>query len=178
MFTLISLIVVAIGVANWFSIGAFQYDFIAGLFGSQANIFSRLIYVIVGIAGIFLAYSVIRNKGKLIFKNKNDKELFNFGKKAKVNAESGNDSTPNSNSENNINNNDNKSESAYDANLKRESDDHTVEASYDTSKQSSNLNIQQRANRINDKNKLSGKTFHTESARENSIQNKNNNKYN
>ena len=88
MITLISLIIVAVGVANWFSIGAFQYDFVAGLFGSQANIFSRLIYVIVGIAGVFLAYSVIKNKGKVILKNKTDKELFTFNKKAKVTTES------------------------------------------------------------------------------------------
>ena len=171
MFTLISSIIVAIGIANWFSIGAFQYDFVAGLFGSQANIFSRLVYVIVGIAGVFLAYSIIRNKGKLVFKNKNDKALFSFGKKAKVNAESGTD-----NSLNNENNDvkteakdlkQNKNmESAYDTNLKQETKNHTAEASFDTSVNSANSSIQQRASRINDKNKLSAKDFNTESAKE------------
>ncbi len=149
MITLISLIIVAVGVANWFSIGAFQYDFVAGLFGSQANIFSRLIYVIVGIAGVFLAYSVIKNKGKVILKNKTDKELFTFNKKAKVTTESSKEfGDYNKQDENNqyIYNKSNNTESAKEANI----DNH----------------IQSKANRINDKNKLSNKNFYTESGKE------------
>lgn len=151
MITLISLIVVAIGVANWFSIGAFQYDFVAGLFGSQANIFSRLVYVVVGIAGIFLAYSVIKNKGKVILKNKTDKELFSFNKKAKVLTESGREYVEHdeefSNHKENLDNSNYNTESAK-------------EAAIDSA-------IQSKANSINDKNKLSNKNFYTESAKEN-----------
>ena len=57
-------------------------------------------------------------------------------------------------------------ESAYDTNLKQETKNHTAEASFDTSVNSANSSIQQRASRINDKNKLSAKDFNTESAKE------------
>ena len=156
MITLISLIIVAVGVANWFSIGAFQYDFVAGLFGSQANIFSRLIYVIVGIAGVFLAYSVIKNKGKVILKNKTDKELFTFNKKAKVTTESS------------------KEIGEYDHN-----NDYEYNKTYNTeSAKESNIDnhIQSKANQINDKNKLSNKNYYTESGKEHYHKNNYNNK--
>lgn len=149
MLTLISTILVIVGTLNWFTIGALQYDFVAGLFGSQANIFSRIVYVLVGIAGIFLAYSIIRNKGRLVFKNKSDKALFNFNKKAEVNAEASHD-----NAETNHDN----------AEYNRENMD--TESASDNS--ISNDQIQSRANRINDKNRLSTKHFYTESARDNS----------
>lgn len=66
MVSLIALIILMIGGLNWFCIGALQYDFVAGLFGSQANIFSRLVYVIVGISSIVVGYFAIRNKGKVV----------------------------------------------------------------------------------------------------------------
>ena len=44
MLSFISFVLVCIGSLNWFSIGLLQYDFVAGIFGSQANIFSRLVY--------------------------------------------------------------------------------------------------------------------------------------
>ena len=93
MITLISLIIVSVGIANWFTVGALQYDFVAGLFGSQANIFSRIVYVLVGIAGIFLAYSIIKNKGRVSLKNSTDKKLFEFNKPATVNTESSHDNS-------------------------------------------------------------------------------------
>ncbi len=66
MLSLVSLIILMIGGLNWFCIGALQYDFVAGLFGSQANIFSRLVYIIVGLASIAVGYFTIKNKGKIV----------------------------------------------------------------------------------------------------------------
>ena len=66
MISLVALIVLMIGGLNWFCIGALQYDFVAGLFGSQANIFSRLVYVLVGISSILVGYFAIKNKGKVV----------------------------------------------------------------------------------------------------------------
>ena len=77
MLTLFALILVLIGCANWLTIGLLQFDFVAGLFGSQSNIFSRIVYVIVGVAAVVLTVNIIKNKGKLAF---NFKKL-NFGKK-------------------------------------------------------------------------------------------------
>lgn len=66
MLAFISFLLVIIGSLNWFCIGILQYDFVAGLFGSQSNVFSRLIYTIVGIASIIVTVNLIKNKGKFI----------------------------------------------------------------------------------------------------------------
>jgi|GEM_PF-454630 len=55
MFNLFIFIVVIAGAINWFCIGIFQFDIIAGVFGSQAHFISRFIYGIIGLAGIYLA---------------------------------------------------------------------------------------------------------------------------
>lgn len=67
MLTLISLILVLIGSLNWFCIGLLQFDFVAGLFGSQSSIFSRIIYFLIGVGSIYLTFTLIKNKGKLKF---------------------------------------------------------------------------------------------------------------
>jgi len=79
MLALFAFIITIIGSLNWLCIGFFQFDFVAGLFGTQSSIFSRLIYIIIGIASVFLTYAVIRYKGRLtIKKNRNqDKVLIN-----------------------------------------------------------------------------------------------------
>ena len=66
MLSLISFILLCVGGLNWFSIGILQYDFVAGIFGSQSNVFSRLIYAVVGIAMFITAFNAIKNKGKVI----------------------------------------------------------------------------------------------------------------
>lgn len=68
MLTLISFILCLIGCLNWFCIGFFQYDFVAGIFGYQANIFSRIIYIIIGLAALWLTFAVIKYKGRLTVK--------------------------------------------------------------------------------------------------------------
>lgn len=74
MLSFISFLLVIIGAFNWFTIGLLQYDFVAGLFGSQANVFSRLIYALVGVASIVVIFNMIKNKGKFIvsFKKASD----------------------------------------------------------------------------------------------------------
>ncbi len=68
MISIIAFIVVMFGSLNWLSIGFFQYDIVAGLFGYQGSIFSRIIYIIVGICAIYLIYVIIKNKGRLTVK--------------------------------------------------------------------------------------------------------------
>lgn len=63
MLSFISFILVSVGCLNWFSIGILQYDFVAGIFGSQSNIFSRIIYTLVGLASIVMIVNMIKNKG-------------------------------------------------------------------------------------------------------------------
>ena len=62
---IISFILVIVGALNWLCVGFFQYDFVAGIFGTQASIFSRIVYILIGVASIWLTYAVIRYKATL-----------------------------------------------------------------------------------------------------------------
>lgn len=65
MITFISFLIVLFGSINWLSIGMLQYDIIAGFFGTQSSMFSRIIYIIFGFSAIWLIVSAIRQKGKI-----------------------------------------------------------------------------------------------------------------
>ena len=70
MLPFISFILMWLGCLNWFFISAFQYDFVAGFFGTQSSLFSRIIYFAIGIAGFYFLFFALKNKGKLaLFKN-------------------------------------------------------------------------------------------------------------
>lgn len=49
----IALALLIIGGINWGSIGLFQFDIVAWIFGGQAAIVSRIIYVIVALAALW-----------------------------------------------------------------------------------------------------------------------------
>lgn len=49
----LSLALVIIGALNWGSIGIFKFDLVAWLFGTQISAGSRIIYTLVGIAGLW-----------------------------------------------------------------------------------------------------------------------------
>lgn len=51
----IALVLVIVGAINWGLVGLFQFDLVAALFGGQAAPLSRLIYILVGLAGIVVA---------------------------------------------------------------------------------------------------------------------------
>jgi len=48
----IALVLTIIGAINWGLIGFFEFDLVAFLFGGQAAILSRIVYSLVGIAGL------------------------------------------------------------------------------------------------------------------------------
>ena len=49
----ISLALVIIGALNWGSIGLFQFDLVAWIFGGQGAIISRIIYTVIALAAIW-----------------------------------------------------------------------------------------------------------------------------
>ena len=49
----IALIVTIIGALNWGSIGLFQFDLVAWIGGGSSSLLSRVIYTVVGLAGIW-----------------------------------------------------------------------------------------------------------------------------
>ncbi|WP_040197847.1 DUF378 domain-containing protein [Candidatus Soleaferrea massiliensis] len=57
----IALILVIIGALNWGSIGLFQFDIVAWAFGGTAAIVSRIIYTLVGLAGIWCISLLFRD---------------------------------------------------------------------------------------------------------------------
>ncbi|GGJ12407.1 putative membrane protein YuzA [Alicyclobacillus cellulosilyticus] len=48
-----ALTLVIIGAINWLLVGLFRFDLIAALFGGQGALVSRIVYVIVGLAGLY-----------------------------------------------------------------------------------------------------------------------------
>ncbi|MBQ2893836.1 MAG: DUF378 domain-containing protein [Oscillospiraceae bacterium] len=49
----IALLLSIIGSLNWGLVGIFQFDLVAWLFGGQGSVVSRIIYTLVGLAGLW-----------------------------------------------------------------------------------------------------------------------------
>lgn len=49
----LALILMIVGALNWLLVGLFRYDLVANLFGGQTALLSRLIYSLVGVAGLY-----------------------------------------------------------------------------------------------------------------------------
>ena len=49
----IALILSIIGSLNWGLVGIFKFDLVAWIFGGQASAISRIIYAVVGLAGLW-----------------------------------------------------------------------------------------------------------------------------
>ena len=49
----LALILSIIGSLNWGLVGIFQFDLVAWLFGGQGSVISRIIYTVIGIAGLW-----------------------------------------------------------------------------------------------------------------------------
>ena len=51
-----------VGCLNWGLVGIFQFDLVAWLFGGQGSLFSRIIYTLVGLAGLGCISFLFRRK--------------------------------------------------------------------------------------------------------------------
>lgn len=58
----LALILVIIGAINWGSIGLFGFDLVGSLFGGQGAMFSRIIFTIVGLAGLWAITILFKDK--------------------------------------------------------------------------------------------------------------------
>lgn len=59
----IALILSIIGSLNWGLVGIFQFDLVAWLLGGQGSVLSRIIYTVVGLAGVWCITLLFR-KGR------------------------------------------------------------------------------------------------------------------
>ncbi|MDD4504259.1 MAG: DUF378 domain-containing protein [Clostridiaceae bacterium] len=67
----LALILVIIGALNWLLVGIFQFDLVAFIFGGQEALLSRLIYTLVGIAGIWSFSLLFRDRERAENHNSN-----------------------------------------------------------------------------------------------------------
>ncbi len=56
----LALILSIIGSINWGLVGIFQFDLVAWLFGGQGALFSRIIYTVIGLAGLWCISLLVR----------------------------------------------------------------------------------------------------------------------
>ena len=61
----IALILSIIGCLNWGLVGIFRFDLVAWLFGGQTGVVSRIIYTLVGLAGLW-CISLLFRKGQRV----------------------------------------------------------------------------------------------------------------
>ena len=57
-----SLVITIIGAINWLLVGLFRFDLVAYICGGQASALSRIIYTIVGIAGLWCISLLFKEK--------------------------------------------------------------------------------------------------------------------
>ena len=74
MFNFIVLLIVIFGAINWFAIGVFQFDLVAGIFGYQSAFPSRFVYTIIGIAGFWSLFATLFKKGTVVYYTKKTKQ--------------------------------------------------------------------------------------------------------
>ncbi len=56
----LALIISIIGCINWGLVGIFQFDLVAWLFGGTGALLSRIVYTIVGLAGLWCISFLLR----------------------------------------------------------------------------------------------------------------------
>ena len=60
----LALVLGIVGALNWGSVGLFGFDCVAFLFGGQMGTVSRIIYSLVGIAGLWCITLLFRDNGR------------------------------------------------------------------------------------------------------------------
>ena len=61
LFDRLALALTIIGALNWGSIGLFKFDVVAWIFGGQASIGARIVYVLVALCGIWCLSLLFRS---------------------------------------------------------------------------------------------------------------------
>jgi len=61
----LALILSIIGSLNWGLVGIFQFDLVAWLFGGQTGVMSRIIYTLVGLAGLWCISLLFRKTRRI-----------------------------------------------------------------------------------------------------------------
>ena len=62
----IALLLLVVGGINWGSLGLFRFDIVAWIFGGQAALISRIIYVLVGISALWCISLFFRERDTIV----------------------------------------------------------------------------------------------------------------
>ena len=62
MLDTVSLLLTIIGGINWLLVGVFQFDLVAWIFGGQSAMLARIIYSLVGAAGLWCISLLFRDR--------------------------------------------------------------------------------------------------------------------
>ena len=57
-----SLVITIIGAINWLLVGLFKFDLVAAMLGGQTSWPSRIVYIIVGLAGLWCIGLLFKDK--------------------------------------------------------------------------------------------------------------------
>ena len=68
----ICLILLIIGGLNWGSIGLFQFDLVAWLFGGGNSLLSRIVYTVVGLTAVWCISLLFRDRNTVIRHGKDE----------------------------------------------------------------------------------------------------------
>ena len=60
----LALIFIVIGALNWGLVGIFQFDLVSAIFGGMSGVVARIIYTLVGIAGVWGITMLFRRHNK------------------------------------------------------------------------------------------------------------------
>ena len=58
----LALILSIVGSLNWGLVGIFQFDLVAWLFGGQDMVISRILYTVIGLAGLWCVSLLFRRR--------------------------------------------------------------------------------------------------------------------
>ncbi len=62
----LALLLVVIGALNWGSVGLFQFDIVSWLFGGADSLISRIIFTLVGLAGLWCISLFFRRRNEVL----------------------------------------------------------------------------------------------------------------
>ncbi len=60
----IALLLIIAGALNWLLVGLLQFDVVAAMFGGQGSFMSRIVYTVVGLAGLWAVTLLFRERGR------------------------------------------------------------------------------------------------------------------
>ncbi|MFC6490071.1 DUF378 domain-containing protein [Nitratireductor sp. GCM10026969] len=58
---IITLLLIIVGGLNWLLVGLFQLDLVAAIFGGQAALLSRIIYILVGLSALWQLMPLVKS---------------------------------------------------------------------------------------------------------------------